>query len=244
MARRRSRAVSAPAPRRVVGYVRVSTSKQAEEGHSLPAQRARLAAYCELYGLELAAVLADEGASASTMDGRPGLAEALRLARTGAVDGVLVVKLDRLTRSTRDLATILEDASRRGWALLSVAEQLDTSSAGGRLVVGVLGVVGQWEREAIGERTSAALVNMRDRGLYTGGAARYGYRVAADGVALEAHPDEQRVIDTVRELRGAGLSLRRVAVELESRGMLTRNGRRFDAASVMRLETDAVGVAA
>ena len=239
MARRaRSRSAAVPAPRRIVGYVRVSTQQQADEGHSLRAQRDRLAAYCELYGLELVAVVADEGASASTMDGRPGLGEALRLVRAGEADGVLVAKLDRLTRSTRDLATILEDAGRRGWALLSVAEQLDTSSAAGRLVVGVLGVVGQWEREAIGERTSAAMGSMRDRKLYTGGAARYGYRPGVDGALVE-EPGEQAVLAAVRDLRAAGLSLRRVAAELEARGMLTRGGRRFDAVAIQRIEADA-----
>jgi DNA invertase Pin-like site-specific DNA recombinase len=240
--RARARSAAAPAPRRIVGYVRVSTQQQADEGHSLRAQRDRLAAYCDLYGLELVAVLADEGASASTMDGRPGLAEALRMVRAGDADGVLVAKLDRLTRSTRDLASLLEDAGRRGWALLSVAEQLDTSSAAGRLVVGVLGVVGQWEREAIGERTSTAMASMRQRGLYTGGAARYGYRAGSDGTLAE-DAAEQAVIAAVCELRSAGLSLRRVAVELERRGMLTRGGRRFDAPAIQRIETDAREVA-
>lgn len=235
---RRSRHAPPAAPRRVVGYVRVSTTKQAEEGHGLAAQRARLAAYCELYGLELVAVLADEGASGSTLAGRPGAAEALRMARAGEVDGVLVAKLDRLTRSTRDLADVLDDAARRGWALVSVAEQLDTSSAAGRLVVGVLGVVGQWEREAIGERTSAAMGAMRDAGLYTGGRARYGYRVVS-GV-LQPDDAEQATLAAVRDLRAAGLSLRATADALEARGMLTRGGRRFTPAAILRLEADGV----
>lgn len=227
----------------MVGYVRVSTSMQAAEGHSLTAQRARLATYCELYGLELVAVCADEGASASSLDGRSGLAEALRMARAGKVDGVLVCSLDRLTRSTRDLADLLDDAGRRGWSLLSVAEQLDTSSAGGRLVVNVIGVINQWQREKIGETTSAAMKNMRARKLYTGGVVRYGYRLGADG-ALEAEPNEQRVIAAVRELRALGWSLRRVSAELAARGMLTRGGRPFDAVAISRLESDAAEVAA
>lgn len=242
MARRTVRSAS-PSPRRVVGYVRVSTTKQADEGHSLSAQRAKLAAYCELYGLELVAVVADEGASASTMEGRPALQEALRLARSGEVDGVLVAKLDRLTRSTRDLAAILDDAGRRGWGLLSVAEQLDTSSAAGRLVVGVLGVVGQWEREAIGERTSAAMLDMRARRLYTGGPVRYGYRVAADGASLVVDEPEQAVLRAVRDLRASGLSLRAVAAALAERGMLTRSGTPFAASGISRLEADAMEAA-
>jgi predicted site-specific integrase-resolvase len=96
--------------RRVVGYVRVSTDKQADTGHSIEAQRAKLDAYCALYGYDLVTVEADEGASGKTRDGRPGLEGALELCRTGAADAVLVVKLDRLTRSTRDLGALLEEA--------------------------------------------------------------------------------------------------------------------------------------
>jgi site-specific DNA recombinase len=225
----------APARRRVVGYVRVSTSKQADGGHSLDAQRSKLAAWCALYDAELVEVFADEGVSASTTDGRPGLEAALGAVRAGRADALLVAKLDRLTRSTRDLGELLDDANRRGWGLLSVAENLDTSSAAGRLVVGVLGVVAQWEREAIGERTAAAMGAMREAGLYTGGRARYGYRVGDDGRLVEDDA-EQLVIAAVRELRAAGLSLRAVADELARRGMLTRGGRRFDAKGIARLE--------
>jgi DNA invertase Pin-like site-specific DNA recombinase len=229
--------------RRLVGYVRVSTAAQVEQGHSLEAQRAKLQLWCELHGHTLVAVLADEGRSASTLDGRPGAAEALRLCRTGAVDGVLVSKLDRLTRSTRDLAELLDDSCRHGWALVSVAEQLDTATAAGRLVVGVLGAVAQWEREAIGERTSAAMAHMRAVGRYTGGACRYGWQVGTDG-QLVPHAGERAVLAAVRELRASGLSLRAVAAELHARGLLSRGGRAWSASGVQRLEAEAAEVAA
>jgi len=214
---------STPAtPRRVVGYVRVSTSKQVDAGHSLEAQRAKLDAYCRLYDLELVGIYADEGASASSMIGRPALQEALTAVRSGAADGLLVVALDRLTRSVRDLSIILDECSKRGWALMSVSEQLDTSSAAGRLVVGILGVVGQWQREAIAERTSEVMQSMRTRGLYTGGLVPYGSRLV-DG-DLVPDQSEQAVIAAVTELRAAGLSLRAIGALLEKRGLKTRNG--------------------
>lgn len=228
-------AATTEAARRVVGYVRVSTGKQADTGHSLEAQRAQLAAYCALYGYELVAVEADEGASASTTDGRPGLARALDLCRTGAADAVLVAKLDRLTRSTRDLGALLERAQRGGWGILSVGEQLDTTTAAGRMVVGILGVVSQWQREYIGEQTSATMQSMRARGLYTGGKARYGYRVGTDG-DLVPDPAEQAALAAVRELRDAGLSLRATTAELAKRGMLARSGKPFSLNALMAME--------
>jgi len=156
--------------------------------------------------------------------------------RSGKADAILVVKLDRLTRSVRDLADLVETyfASRR-WTLLSVSDQIDTRSAAGRLVLNVLASVGQWEREATGERTSAAMAYKAERGKFTGGAAPYGYRLGADGVHLEPIAVEQAVIVEARRLRAAGLSLRQTADELDRQGMRARNGRAFLPAQVARM---------
>ncbi len=89
---------------RVVGYARVSTEDQAREGVSLAAQRAKLEAYATALDLELVAVREDAGVSAKTLD-RPGLRAALEDLRAGRADALLVPKLDRLTRSVRDLGT-------------------------------------------------------------------------------------------------------------------------------------------
>jgi DNA invertase Pin-like site-specific DNA recombinase len=139
----------------------VSTAQQAQRGVSLDAQEERLRAYATLYGLQLVALIRDEGESAKSLD-RPGLRRALGMLRRGEADGLLVAKLDRLTRSVRDLGTLVEDYFREA-ALLSVAEHVDTRSSAGRLVLNVLGSVSQWEREAIGERTSTALRHKQTR---------------------------------------------------------------------------------
>ena len=230
---RRPSPTSTPARRRVIAYVRVSTDRQAETGLGLEAQRAKVAAYCALHDAELVRLCEDAGASASTLD-RPALAEALAELAAGRADALLVLKLDRLTRSTRDLGDLLDRSQREGWALLSVSESLDTSTAAGRLVVGVLGAVAQWEREAIGERTRAALAVKKARGERVG-AVPYGYRLAADGVALEVEPAEAEVLTVARELRAAGLSLRAVGAELNARGMAPRGGGAWHPQAVARL---------
>ena len=141
---------------KAVAYVRVSTEKQADAGQSLDAQRAKVTAYAGLYDLELVEVIVDAGASAKTLD-RPGLTRALAMLKSGEADALVVVKLDRLTRSVRDLGELVDRYFANGKAaLLSVSEQIDTRSAGGRLVLNVLASVSQWEREAIGERTADA----------------------------------------------------------------------------------------
>src|SRR5258707_13896148 len=195
---------------RAVAYLRVSTEKQADKGVSLDAQRAKVKAYAQLYDLELVEVVIDAGASAKTLD-RPGLQRALNLLRADRAEALLVAKLDRLTRSVPDLGRLVEEYfAKNKWALLSVGEQIDTRSAAGRLVLNVLGSVSQWEREAIAERTSAALQHKAAQGEYIGGSVPFGYRLAAEGEQIEPNPAEQAVLTEARALKAAGLSLRSI----------------------------------
>jgi site-specific DNA recombinase len=207
---------------RTIGYIRVSTDKQAEQGVSLDAQRAKLTAYAGLYDLELVGIEADEGASAKTLE-RPALQRALAMLDNGQAEALLVVKLDRLTRSVKDLGTLIENYfARASFTLLSVNDQIDTRTATGRLVLNLLTSVTQWEREAIGERTSAAMQYMRSQGQYTGGVAPYGWKL--EGEELVPDLAEQAVIEAARALRAAGLSLRKIGLALLARGAFPRSG--------------------
>lgn len=220
---------------RTVAYLRVSTDKQADRGVSLEAQRAKVQSYAELYDLELVAIEVDAGESAKSLV-RPALERALAMLKAGKADALLVVKLDRLTRSVRDLCDLVDRYFRDGKrALLSVSEQVDTRSAAGRMVLNVLSSVSQWEREAIGERTSAAMQHKLAAGEYIGGAAPYGYAVEAGRDALVEVAAEQAVLAEARALRAAGLSLRKVAEALDAKGLRARNGRRFAAVQVARM---------
>lgn len=218
---------------KAVGYVRVSTEEQARDGVSLDAQEAKIRAYAALYDLDLVAVVRDEGASAKTLD-RPGLQAALAALRDGRAEAIVVAKLDRLTRSVRDLGALVDGYFARKFALMSVAENVDTRTAAGRLVLNVLGSVAQWEREAIGERTADALRYKRAKGERTGGDVPFGY-TSPDGVRLVPEPREQMVIGEARTLRAAGWSLRATARELERRGFLPRSGKTWDAKQVARM---------
>lgn len=222
---------------RVVCYVRVSLEKMAEHGVSLEAQRAKLEQYAALYDLQIVDMVVD-AQTAKNLD-RPGLTRALDMLRTGKADALLVVKLDRLTRSVRDLGTLIETHFASGKAaLMSVSENIDTRSAGGRLVLNVLASVSQWEREAIGERTSAAMQHMRAEGQYTGGRAPYGFTVAADGT-LETDQAEAAVIARVQEARGRDVSLRAIVAELAAAGIVGRTGKALQLTQVAQLAHNA-----
>lgn len=187
-------------PTRTIAYLRVSTEKQADRGVSLDAQRGKVAAYAQLYDLELVDTTVDAGESAKSLD-RPGLKRAVAVLKAAQAEALLVVKLDRLTRSVVDLGTLVEGYFAPGKAaLLSVGEQIDTRSAAGRLVLNVLASVSQWEREAIGERTATAMQHKASRGEYTGGQAPYGRRVAVDGERLEEDPQEAEARAVARQV--------------------------------------------
>lgn len=216
---------------KTVAYVRVSTDKQAERGISLEAQEAKLRAYAALYDLELVAVEVDAGESAASLE-RPALKRALAMLRSGRAGALLVVKLDRLTRSVRDLAELVDRYFASGKrALLSVSEQIDTRTAAGRGVLNILGSVSQMERELIGERTSAAMAHLRASGRRSSGIAPYGHAHGPAGELVDV-PAEQAVVARARELRAAGASLRAVAGALEEAGLVSRAGRAFTPSAI------------
>src|ERR1700722_6163660 len=197
---------------KAIGYVRVSTDRQAEQGVSLEAQEAKIRAMAIVQGAELIDVIVDGGESAKSLN-RPGLQRLLGLVNSGEVNAVIVAKLDRLTRSVKDLCELLELFEKRKVALISVSESLDTGSAAGRLVITIMGAVSQWEREAIGERTRDALRHKRSQGRRVGNIA-FGSRLAKDGEHLEPDPAEQALLAEIRRLRNQGATLRGIAATL------------------------------
>ena len=218
---------------KTIAYLRVSTDKQADKGISLEAQQDKAHAYASLYDLDLVEVIIDAGESAKTLQ-RPGLQRALLMLKTGKADALLVVKLDRLTRSVVDLGKLIEtDFAPGKAALLSVSEQIDTRSAAGRLVLNILASVSQWERETIGERTRDAMKHKQVNGEYIGGHAPYGFALVNGELVADAA--EQGVIQQAKELRDSGLSLSAVAKELDRRGVQARNGKVFAAMQIKRL---------
>lgn len=163
-------------PSKVAIYIRVSTQEQAQEGYSITAQTERLTAYCKAKDWTIADVYTDPGFSGSNMQ-RPALQRLLDDARAGAVDCVLVYKLDRLSRSQKDTLTIIEDILlKNDVAFVSMSENFDTSSPLGRAMIGILSVFAQLEREQIRERMSLGRAERARAGLWHGGGWRpFGY---------------------------------------------------------------------
>src|SRR5712691_1093125 len=127
--------------------------------------------------------------SGATLE-RPGLRRALAEAEAKRFDLFLVYRVDRLSRSVRGLAQILERLDQAGVLFRSATEPFDTSSSAGRMMVQLLGVFAECERATIVERVIAGLERKAARGEWNGGSAPFGYRLGADGGFLEPEPSE------------------------------------------------------
>ena len=213
-----------------IGYVRVSTQEQATEGVSLDAQRDRLRAYCKLHAIKLIDIKADEGISGGTLE-RPALQAALQMLRRGRANTLIVVKLDRLSRSLRDVCTLVADYfSDERFHLLSLCGMVNTHSAAGRMVLMNLANYAQFEREMISERTRDALRHLKSQGVRLGHAP-YGYELSTERDAhgrriLVPLPDEQVVVERIKILRREGLSFTKIARRLnEEQAPARRNGK-------------------
>ncbi len=234
-------------PARLIGYVRVSTNEQEENGLSLDAQRERLAAYCTGLGAELVRIEADNGVSGKIAPARrPGLAHALAAVQRGNADGIAVVKLDRLGRSTRDLLDLMAAAQREGWRLISITEALDTRSAVGEFTATILAGLAQMERKLISERTREAMRQIAREGRVRSGRIPFGFRSAAHSASVTAiagdrsqlveDEAEQRILRQMFRLRAEGLGARRIARSLNAAGCVNpRIQRRWTPSTVAKI---------
>lgn len=218
---------------KLVGYARVSTEEQAEEGHSLEAQHEAIVRWAKAMGHDVREVVGDRGVSGSVAPvDRPAFRSALEAMDGCGFDGIVAVALDRFSRSTKDVLELIERARKRGWKVISLREPLDVETAIGRLFVTFLAGLAQFERELIGERTAAGLGVLRRAGKRFSGAPPWGYRFV-DG-RLEDDLVEQNIRDYVRELPLATAAA--LAVHLNNRwGQHPRLRRPWDRGMVNNL---------
>lgn len=152
---------------RVIAYLRVSTEQQAESGGGIGAQRAAIEAYCASRGWTEVEYVTDPAWSAKTLD-RPELTEALSRLSEGKADVLVASKLDRVSRSVKDFATLLDTAGEEGWRLVLLDIGVDTSTASGEMVANMLAAAAQHERRLISQRTKDALAAKRAAGVRLG----------------------------------------------------------------------------
>lgn len=191
-------------------YCRVSTEYQADEGHSLEAQAAKLKQSAVDRDIPVVEIITDDGRSGKTLK-RPGLMRAFQMLQKDEADTLIVTKLDRLTRSLIDLQHCIYNVFDK-YTLISLGDSIDTSTANGRLMINLLGSVLQWEREAIQERTLDTIRNLRETGkVYC--KRIYGHRDNGAGNLVEVE-NEQTIIKLMLAKRAEGESYSGIARRL------------------------------
>lgn len=220
--------------KRVVLYLRVSTDRQADEGHGLDAQRKQLADCAVQNDFHIIASVADEGESGSTLD-RPGFQKVLALARSGEVDAVVTAKSDRVARNLRELLNLDYELQGLGVGLVVADSPVDTSTPQGRAMFQMQGAFAELERALIRQRTKEGIAAARAKGVRVGRppvgfTSRNGQLVPKPGERFE-------LVKRTAEIRASGMTLQQISDKLNAEGVPTGSGKvgAWHRASVARL---------
>jgi DNA invertase Pin-like site-specific DNA recombinase len=203
---------------RLIGYCRVSTAAQVE-GLSLAAQSNRCREWCDREGHWLYDVV-EEAASGKSTTRRPKLLWCLERLDAGEFDGLIVSRLDRLSRSVGDFASLIDHGQQRGWEIVCLDPVIDTSTPSGRMIANVSAAFAQFERELISQRQKESVAARKAAGIYRGGRKR---QIVG------------RVEERIHELASEGVSPHRIAQRLEMEGFRPTSAECWDARTIKRV---------
>lgn len=205
-----------------IGYVRVSTFRQADEGISIDAQKQKIKQWCDLNNAKLLEIFSDNGISGSS-NNRPGFQAALDAAIKH--QGIFVCySMSRFYRGTIQTLRLTEQLEKAGADLVFINEQIDTCSPGGKMVFRIMAALNEFEVDQIRERTKMALDYRKSQGKKLGGDVPFGYDADSEGY-LSENPTEQNVIKIIRKQLGShGLNYSQMAAYLNKNKHLTKRG--------------------
>jgi site-specific DNA recombinase len=181
-----------------VGYIRVSTDMQVEEGHSLETQQQTIFDYCKYHKLSFSKFYPERGLSGKNTE-RPQLQLLLEELQPGTI--IIITSLSRLSRNVKDTLTLLEQIKQKGATLIIIDLNVDTSTASGDLIMNIMASVSQFERKQTVERVRNTMDHMARQGqLIT--KPPFGYKVEKEGKISKLVEDEQEqlIIDKIRNI--------------------------------------------
>lgn len=212
-------------------YARVSTEDQAREGYSIPAQLKRLHAYCKAKSWEVEGEYVDDGYSGRDID-RPAYQRMLQ-AKDGW-DVLLVLKMDRIHRNSRNFAQMMDSLGEWKKQFNSMQEKFDTTTAMGRFVMDTIQRIAQLESEQIGERVKVGMVQKAKQGSgYLGSGIPYGYSIIDR--SLLVIEEEAETVQYIYRAYTYGRSLEEIARQLNGRGTPTKKKKVWRKQTVSRI---------
>ncbi len=239
-------------------YVRVSTFNQVDKS-SLKTQEERLKAYCSANGINKVKLYRDAGFSAKDTK-RPAFENLMNEIKLGQIKTVLVTKLDRITRSLRDLIDLIDCFKKYDVEFISITESIDTGSPMGRFMQHLLGLVAQLEREVTAERVSIDMHHRAKKGKWNGGIVPFGYatqsllinkylklgmnqndaqtralKICPEPKKLFVDPDESVIVQWIFNTFIEKNSVRKTAILLNDRGIKTRKSFLWPQSTIHRI---------
>jgi DNA invertase Pin-like site-specific DNA recombinase len=225
---------------RITAYLRVSTDKQAEHGNGLDVQRNAITVWAKANGHKIVAWHRDEGISGSNgLDTRETLPFALADVREHRATGIVVYKLDRLARDLIIQETLISEIRRMGGEIFTTSAGEagyladDPSDPSRKMIRQILGAVNEYEKSMIVLRMKSGRAIKAKRGGYAYGSPAYGQR--ATGGELITDEEESATVNVIMNLHRAGLSLRNIALHLNSDGLTSKRGGQWSAKTVSRV---------
>jgi DNA invertase Pin-like site-specific DNA recombinase len=212
-----------PNPGIALLYARVSTQLQVNDGVSLDVQERTLINAAEFHGFTSWEVIREEGRSGKSIKGRPVLTDALTRLEEGTANALIVTRIDRLARSTTDFLDIVDMANKKGWRLIMLDLNLDTSTYQGRFVVTVMSALAEMERGIIAARQKDVHKDRRDRGIVWG---------------VDMGPKNKTPLDIKERIvveRSSGRSYAKIAEGLNRDTVPTQNGGKWYASTVKNI---------
>ncbi len=213
-------------------YIRVSTEDQAKDGFSIHAQREKLTKYAEVNDWNIFDYYVDDGISGKNLEERPEVTRLLEDVQKKKINNVLIYKLDRLTRSVKDLIYLIELFEKCDCTFNSQTEKIDTSNAVGRMFVKIIGIFAEFERENLAERVSFGYEQKTREGNYTNTNGVYGYDYIVGEQKLVVNNLEKKLVNKIFDLYIEGKSYFKIAQLFNKENVPTKRGGNWSAATI------------
>ena len=213
-------------------YVRVSTEEQATEGFSIHAQKDKLTKYAEVSDYNIVDYYIDDGISGKNLQDRPEVTRLINDVKSGKINNVLVYKLDRLTRSVKDLIYLIELFDKYNCTFNSQTEKIDTSNAVGRMFVKIIGIFAEFERENLAERVTFGYEQKTKEGNYTNCNGVFGYDYLVGKGKLVVNKEESYYVRKIYEWYLEGDSMLKIAKKLKDLNVPTKRGGHWNQSTI------------
>ena len=213
-------------------YIRVSTEEQVKDGFSIHAQKEKLTMYARLNDWNIYDYYIDDGISGKNIEARPEIKRMIMDIKAKKINNVLIYKLDRLTRSVKDLIELIELFEKYQCTFSSQTEKIDTSNAVGRMFIKIIGIFAEFERENLAERVSFGYEQKTREGNYTNTYGVYGYDYIVHEQKLIVNFEEQKLVNFIYDLFIEGKSFYKIASYLNNNHVKTKRGGKWQAATI------------